>query len=66
MCCQRLTGNTGHKNYAKNHHLCTIAQLCRAISSQLRHASTIGKKLVKWQYLLHITLQYGGLWPTNV
>jgi len=24
-----------------------IAQLCRAISSQVRHASTIGKKLVK-------------------
>jgi len=32
---------------AKNRHLCTIAQLCRAITSQLRHVSTIGKKLVK-------------------
>jgi len=31
---------------AKNRHLRTIAQLCRAISSQLRHASTIGKKLL--------------------
>ena len=31
----------------KNRHLSTIAQLCRAISSQLRHVSTIGKKLVK-------------------
>jgi len=30
-------------NDAKNHHLGTIAQLCRAISSQLRHVSTIGK-----------------------
>ena len=29
---------------AKNRHLGTIAQLCRAISSQLRHVSTIGKK----------------------
>ena len=28
---------------AKNRHLCTIAQICRAISSQLRHLSTIGK-----------------------
>ena len=28
----------------KNHHLGTIAQLCRTISSKLRHASTIGKK----------------------
>ena len=31
---------------AKNRHLRTIAQLCRAISSQLRHLSTIGKKLL--------------------
>jgi len=44
MCCTWLTGNTGHKNDAKNRHLRTIAQLCRAISSQLRHVSTIGKK----------------------
>ena len=29
---------------AKNRCLGTIAQLCRAISSQLRHISTIGKK----------------------
>ena len=28
----------------KNRHVGTIAQLCRAISSQLRHVSTIGKK----------------------
>ena len=39
----------------KNRNLCTIAQLCRAISSQLRHVSTIGKKLVKQQYLLYIS-----------
>ena len=31
---------------AKNRHLRTIAQLCRAISSQLRHVSTIGKNLL--------------------
>jgi len=30
----------------KNRHLRTIAQLCRAISSQLRYVSTIGKKLL--------------------
>ena len=30
----------------KIRHLRTIAQLCRAISSQLRHMSTIGKKLL--------------------
>jgi len=30
----------------KNRHLGTIAQLCRAISSQLRHIPTIGKSLL--------------------
>jgi len=42
MCCTRLAGNTGRKNC----HLRTIAQICRAISSQLRHVSTIGEKLL--------------------
>jgi len=46
-------------------HLCTIAQLCPAISLQLRHVSTIRKKHVKHQYLLHMSLQYGELQPTN-
>jgi len=32
------------KKSPKSRHLGTIAQLCRAISSQLRHASKIGKK----------------------
>jgi len=31
MCCTRLAENSGHKNYAKNHHLRTIAQIFRAI-----------------------------------
>jgi len=39
MCCTQLGGNTGHKN----RHFGTIEQLCRAISSELRHVSTIGK-----------------------
>jgi len=51
-CCTRLAENTGRKKVAKNRHLGTIAQLRRAISSQLRHVSTIGKKFVKQQYLL--------------
>jgi len=46
MCCLRLAANTGRKKVAKNCHLGTIAQLCRAISSQLRHVSTIGKNLL--------------------
>jgi len=49
----------------KNRHLRTIAHLCRAISSQLRHVSPIGKKLVKQQYLPHMSLQYGELRPTS-
>jgi len=47
----RLAENTGRKT----RHFGTIAQLCRAVSSQLRHISTIGKKLVKQQYLLHMS-----------
>jgi len=65
MCSMRLAGNTGRKNDAKNRRLHTIAQLCRAISLQLRHVSTIGKKLVKQQYLPHMSLHYGELRPTS-
>ena len=45
----------------KIRHLGTIAQLCRAISSQLRHVSTIGEKLVKQQYLPRMSLRYDEL-----
>jgi len=41
-CCTWLVANTRRKN----RHLDTIAQLCRAISSQLRYVSTIGKNLL--------------------
>jgi len=58
MCCMPIAGNTGRKNDAKNRHLRTIAQICGATSSQLRHVSTIGKKRVKQHYLPHICLQY--------
>jgi len=46
MCGTRLAENTGRKKVAKNRHLGTIAPLYRAISSQLRHISTIGKNLL--------------------
>jgi len=65
MCCTWLAENTGRKNDAKNRHPGTIAQLCRAVSLQLRHVLTIGKKLVKQQYLLHMCPQYGELQPTS-
>jgi len=53
------------QKWCKNRHLRTIAQLCRAISSQLRHVSTIGKKLIKQQYLPHMSLQYDELQPNS-
>jgi len=39
----------------KNRHLGTIAQLCWDVSSQVRHISTIEKKLVKQQCLFHMS-----------
>jgi len=55
MCCTWLAGNAWIKNDAKNRHLRIITQLCRAISLQLRHMLTIGKKLVKQKYILHMS-----------
>ena len=49
--CTQVAENTERKKVAKNRHLGTIAQVCRAISSQLRHVSTIGKNRVKLQYV---------------
>jgi len=48
---------------AKIRHLGTITQLCWAISSQLRQVSTIRKKILKQQYLPHVSPQYGELGP---
>jgi len=58
-----LAGNAGPKKSPKICYLGTIAPLCRAMSSQLRHVSTIRKKLVKQQYLPHVTSQYAELGP---
>jgi len=55
MYCTRLAEIQDAKNRQKiASHLGTIAQLCRAVSSQLRHVSTIEKKVIKQQYLLHM------------
>jgi len=40
---------------SQNRLLGTIAQLCWAISSQIRHVSTIVKKIVKQQYVLQMS-----------
>ena len=44
----KCASNAAHWKYRtqKNHHFGTIAQLCRAISSELRHVSTIRKNLL--------------------
>jgi len=52
-CRTQLAGNAGCKSL-KIRHLSTIAQLCPAISSQLRHLSTIGKKLLNSNISPHV------------
>jgi len=61
-CYTQLAGNAGPKKPPENRHLGTIAQLCLAISSQLRHVSTIGKKTA---ISPHTSLQYRELRPTS-
>jgi len=53
--------NTECKNLPSADHCTTFL----AISLQLRHISTIAKKLVKQQRLLYMSSQYGELRPTN-
>jgi len=65
MCGMQLNENAGPKKVAKICHLGTIAQLCQAISSQPRHVSTIGKKLVKQQYDIQMFPQCGEFRPTS-
>jgi len=43
-CCTWLGKNTGRKKLPKIRYLGTNAQICRVISSQLRHVSTIRKQ----------------------
>ena len=65
MCCTRLAANAGRTKVAINRHLGTIAQLCRAISSQIRHVSTIGKKNLLSSYISstrpHYMVNFGPL-----
>jgi len=64
----RLAENTGCKEVAKNRHLGTIVQLCTTLSGYIfATKADIGnrKKLIKQQYVLQMSSQYGELWPTN-
>ena len=49
----------------KNRQKFAICAPSRAISLQLRHVSTIGKKFLKRQYRPNTSSQYGELRPTN-
>ena len=46
VCLKCSAGDSLKIQDAKNRHFGTIAQLCRAVSSQLRHVSTIGNNLL--------------------
>jgi len=59
--CTQLAENVGRKKSPSAHHRTTLSGYVFATKA----LSTIGKKLVKLQYLLHMSSQYGGLRPTN-
>jgi len=65
MCCTRLAANAGPKNVAKNRHLGTIAQLLSGYIFATKAHIDNRKKLVKQQYLRHMSSQYGELRPTS-
>ena len=60
MCCMRLAENTGCKISPKIAIWAPSHNFVR-----LRHVSTIGKKLVKQQYVIDMSAQYGELQPTK-
>jgi len=66
MCCTWLAENTGRKNDVKKspsgHHRTTSTGY---IFANKAHIDNQKKKLVKQQYLLHMSLQYGELWPSS-
>ena len=59
-----LAENTGRKKVAKNRYLSTIAQLLGYIFTTKALIDN-RKKLVKQQYLLNMSSQYGELLPTS-
>jgi len=59
MCCTRLAGNTGCKKSPSAHHHTTLLGLIFATQGMYRQS----EKVVKQQYLLHMSAQYGELGP---
>jgi len=64
MCCTRLAGNVGPKKSPKIRHLSAIAQLYRAVSSQLRHVGyRQSEKNLLNSNVSHMSFRYGELRP---
>jgi len=61
MYCMRLAENTGRKKSPFWHHCTTLSGYILATKARI----DIRKKIVKQQYLLHMSSQYGELQPTN-
>ena len=61
MCCTRLAGNTGRKKSPFWHHRTTLSGYIFGTKACIDSR----KKLVKQQYLLHVSWWYGELRPTN-
>jgi len=59
MSCTRLAGNTGRKKLPSGHNRTTLSGYIFAYKARIDN----WKKLVKQQYLLHISSQYGELNP---
>ena len=59
MCCTWLTENTGCKNLPSAHHHTTLLGYIFATKACIDNR----KKFLKQQYLLHMSPQYGELWP---
>jgi len=55
MYCTRLTGNAGCKKSPSGHHCTTLS------GNMFATKARTGKKLVKQQYFLHMSPQYGEL-----
>jgi len=61
MCCTRLAWNTGRKKPLSAHHRTTLSGYVFVTKARIDNR----KKMVKQQYLPHMSLQYGELRPTD-
>jgi len=60
MCCTQIAENTGRKNLASVYRRTTLSGCIFATKTCI----ISWKKIIKQQYLLHMSSQYGVLWPT--